>query len=192
MAAGVREFCIGVGEWASVVRKAGEAIDRSYWDRFRPWTEGDLALCQRLVGRTFPDEYRAFVLTFGTGDFASRFGGGFYTPVEVIAACHGPLMAVLGSTEWASDAEHLHFYATRGTYNPSPDRFTPVALRFSGTTLLDLLQIGTDGSSGYLQIGVGNPPGPVGFGVLLGDQLEDVQPTFSAGLRHILSRHAAE
>src|SRR4051812_12133965 len=109
-------FQIGRGDWERTLRQAGEAITPGFWSNFRSWGEGDLLLLQRLVGRQLPDEYVAFVRTFGSGQFPPPVGGGFYSPLEVVAACHGPLLAVLGSTEWASDIEQLHFYATRGKY----------------------------------------------------------------------------
>jgi hypothetical protein len=78
----------------------------------------------------------------------------------------------------------------RQRQNPDPQRLTPAAVNELGFSLLDLLQIGTDGSSGYLQVFVGERPGPFGYCVLYESEVEDQLPTFSDGLFSIVSRHS--
>lgn len=181
-------FVIGERGWVDRVRKVTDGFCEDYWSDFRALSEAEIAGIEKGVNRRLPGDFREFLRAFGYGQF-TEFGGGIYSPAEMVEACHGPLMMQLGSSEWASDDEQRRFYVSRGRENPCPERFTRGAMNSLGFSLLDLLQIGTDGGGGYLQVFVGERAGPFGYCVLNGEEVEDRVGTFSEGLYGIVSRH---
>jgi hypothetical protein len=86
--------------------------------------------------------------------------GGIYSPKDIIASIGAPIYFALGSLtpgeEWATAAQHRELWLTQGKTNPDRFRFTPSALAFHEMSLLDLLQIGTDGSAGYQMLNLSN------------------------------------
>ena len=186
------KFRIGHGDWVDEIRAITDKITPSYWADFRPVSKVEIAGVEREVSRVLPEDFRLFWRTFGCGKFPETFGGDICTPDDVCMACHGPLLMKLGSADWASEDDQRRFYRTRGGFNPAPNKFTASVLSFEDVNLLDLLQIGTDGSCCYHQLFVGSAPGPFGYCLLTADVIEDRAASFSDGLRMILARHWRE
>ena len=151
---------------------------------FRPLDGGTLSGLEQVINRRLPEDFRLFLTTFGSGRFPT--GGNVYTPDDMLAACHGPMLMRLGCSEWASDADQRRLYISHGSYNPAPDRFTDTVLNADGFNLLDLLQFGTDGSCGYHQLYVGADPRPFGYCLLHESEIYDRLPSFTAALQNIL------
>jgi hypothetical protein len=183
-----KKFVIGQRGWADQVRRFTDDVSPDYWNDFTAVSDAELASLERSLNRRLPEDFREFLKTFGCGSF-TEFGGNIYSPDDMIAACPGPLWMRLGSSDWASEDAHRCYYISRGRENPDPQRFTSAAINQFGFSLLDLLQIGTDGGCGYLQVFVGDRPGPFGYCVLHETEVEDKLPTFSDGLFSIVSRH---
>lgn len=179
-------FTVGEGDWHRIIRTFTDQLDRHYWDAFEPAPAKEIEACEAAINRQLPEDFRQFFLHLGSGTF--RWSGGcIYTTQEIVDACIGPFLMVLGSCRWASDEEQRKLYSSRGQYNPAPDRFTAQALHFGGHSLLDLLQIGTNGSGCYHQLFVGSTPAPFGYCLLTPEGTEeDKFPSFSEALRHIL------
>src|SRR5262249_39745050 len=77
-----------------------------------------------------------------------------------------------------------------GAFNPSPEKYAEDALLFEDVSLLDLLQCGTNGLCCYHQVHVGPPSGPLGYCLLTPEcTMEDRAPSFSEGLKQILTHH---
>ena len=178
-------FRIGEGNWIDEVRKVTTKLDPSYWSHFRPVAQDEMERLEQEINRSLPQDFRLFWAEFGAGQFPVRFGGNIYTPEEIFLCCHGPLLMKAGSAAWASDEDQRRFYCSRGSFNPNPTKFTSDVLRFEEISLLDLLQIGTDGSCCYHQLFVGQSPKPFGYCLLTDDVIEDKAPSFSDGLRII-------
>lgn len=180
---------IGQPDWHRAVRSYTDQFDRHFWDNFTPANPAELRDCEASINRTLPPDFREFMLHFGHGRFP-RNGTLFCAPEDIAAVTPGPLWMLLGSTDWASDDDHRRFYATRGQFNPAPDKFTPQALAFEGTSLLDLLQVGADGSCCYHQLHVGDAPRkPFGYCLLTPEgTAEDKLPSFSTALGVMLTR----
>ena len=190
MKPGPFNFVIGKGQWAQEIRYYTEELDANYWANFQPLGHGAIQDIEKNVGRTLPQDLKEFLRTFGCGAFPRSYGGLIYTPEYFADGCHGHLWMILGSSEWASHEEQKRFYVTRGAFNPNPDKYTRECLAFEGVSLLDLLQFGTDGLGCYHQVFVGDSPGPIGYCLLTPEQtMEDRSPSFSEGLKLLLTRH---
>ncbi|RPI62768.1 MAG: SMI1/KNR4 family protein [Planctomycetaceae bacterium] len=181
-------FTIGQGDWAAEIRRFAVKIDHDYWDGFHPVDEDELHRLEKAINRQLPDDYKLFMRTFGAGNFVH--GGGLSNPDDVIAGCAGPLWMCLDSFSWATEEQHRQFYISRGKINPAPDKYTAAAIVYKGVNLLDLVQIGSDGSCNYHQLCVGTEPRPFGYCLLAdGGYIEDAKPTFTDGLKNILIQH---
>lgn len=183
-----KKFVIGRQAWQERVRQITDEISPNYWNGFTPLPDAEITALEHNLNRALPNDLRDFLKVFGHGSF-SKFGGGIYSPDDMITACPGPLWMTLGSSDWASADAHRLFYTSKGRENPDPKRFTSAALSQLGFSLLDILQIGTNGSCGYLQVFVGDRPRPFGYCVLYYKEIEDPLPTFSDGLFNIISGH---
>ncbi|WP_165067941.1 SMI1/KNR4 family protein [Paludisphaera rhizosphaerae] len=202
-------FTVGCGDWVREMRAFTDPFDPHYWDDFHPHTTDEIDECERMVNRRLPADFRAFLLRVGSGNFSR--GGGIYTPEEIVLACPGPFYSLLGSSEWATPEEHHRLYASRGTENPRPDRFTEEAVSFGGLNLFDLLQVGYDGNGGYIVLHLAPPAPPTswisnlrrfrirsltqarlprsfGYGLLVPEDVEERLPSFSDGLKAFLAR----
>ena len=51
--------------------------------------------------------------------------------------------------EWATASQHRDLWLTKGMKNPNPKKFTDSIFNFHGMSLLNFLQIGSDGMAGY-------------------------------------------
>ncbi|HEX8323071.1 MAG TPA: SMI1/KNR4 family protein [Tepidisphaeraceae bacterium] len=183
------KFAIGHPTWTTAVRRLTDQISTDYWQDFQQVSEAEIVSLEATLNRRLPNDLRQFLMAFGRGSF-TEFGGDIYSPDDMIAACPGPMWMLLGSVEWASDEAHRRYYISRGQENPDPARFTAAAMNQLGVPLLDLLQIGTNGSCGYLQVNVGNRAWPFGYCVLQeSEEVDDKLPSFSDGLYSILIRH---
>jgi|GEM_PF-1888544 len=181
-------FIIGQGNWFREARTFTNQFDPHYWDDFRPCREGEIAACERAVNRRLPGDFREFLLGVGAGNFGS--GGEIYTLEEIVLASHGPFLTMLGSADWATDEAQRRLYASRGADNPRPELFTDDAMICDGVNLIDLLQIGSDGQGCYHQLYLADPPRPFGYCLLdCGESFEDRLPSFTDGLKHILTMH---
>jgi len=190
MKVGPYKFVIGKGRWAEEIRYFTTELNRKYWSRFRPLKAQEIVGIERDVGRRLPDDMKEFLGVFGCGSFPDPFGGNIYEPDEFAAGCHGHLWMILGSSDWATADDQKQFYVTRGEFNPAPDKYTKQALLLVGVNLLDLLQIGSNGMCCYHQVYVGNTPGPIAYCLLTPEStLEDPAPSFSEGLKTILTHH---
>ncbi len=183
-----KKFIIGQRGWQEQIRQITDEISRDYWNGFVTVSETEIISLEQNLNRKLPSDLRDFLYSFGYGPF-TEYGGNTYSPDEMILACPGPIWMQLGSSEWASDEDHRQFYISRGRENPDPRRFTTAAINQLGFSLLDLLQIGTDGSCGYLTVFVGDRSNHFGYCVLHGTEVENQLATFSDGLFSIMSRH---
>jgi hypothetical protein len=178
-------------DWIDAVKSWGEQLHQDYWSHFKPVRESEIRACEDQLKRTFPPDFRAFLVNVGSGPFPERFGGAIYSPAEIWEGCPGPLWMLLGSTDWASPEEHRRLYATRGAFNPAPDRFTKETLNYQGVSLFDLLQIGSNGSCCYHQLCLGSAAGNFGYCLLTPEgTIEDKEPSFTDGLRRIIVGHS--
>jgi hypothetical protein len=186
-------FTIGRARWKEDIHKFTVGINPNYWNDFVASTPQQLEELSEQLGRRLPDDFCQFLTTFGSGRFPRPFYGNIYTPAEVYEACHGPMLMLLGSNAWASDNDQRRLYCSYGAFNPAPQLFTSDALTHGGISLLDLLQMGTDGSCGYHQLYVGSEPRPFGYCCLSPDgTMADTAVSFSEGLRMILIGHWRE
>lgn len=184
------KFKIGKGTWVEEIRYYTAELNPDYWAGFRALNSVEIGRIERDTGRNLPEDFKEFLRVFGCGRFPEPYGGDIYSPEEFIHGSHGHLFMILGSSKWASDEEQRRLYVTRGAYNPNPTKYTSEALLFEGVDLLDLLQIGTNGLAGYYQIYVGQKPGRLGYCLLTPEpSLEDEAPSFSEGLKKILTHH---
>jgi len=184
------QFSIGRGSWIQEIRYYTTQLNPQYWARFGPLKSAEISLIEKEVGRRLPEDFKEFLRVFGCGRFPSAFGGDIYNPAEFVHGCHGHLYMMLGSNAWASDDEQRQFYVTHGAYNPAPARYSHEALDFEGVDLLDLLQIGTNGLAYYHQIYVGDQPCAMGYCMLTPERtMEDAAPSFSEGLKMMLTHH---
>ena len=123
------------------------------WSEFHPVREQDVEALEVELGRSLPIDFKEFYQKIGYGRWPDKFGGGIYSPDEILEVVGAPIYYVLGSLfpgkEWASAAEHRKLWLSRGGFNPNPQRFSTKSLEFYGMNLLDLLQIGSDGSACY-------------------------------------------
>jgi hypothetical protein len=183
-------FTIGQASWAEQIRYYTTELNPDYWARFRPLSAEEIAGIERSVARRLPEDFKEFLRVFGCGDFPDPYGGDIYSPEDFVQSCYGHLLMALGSSQWATDEEHRRLYLTRGAFNPAPEKFTEAALLFENVNLLDLLQFGTNGSCCYHQLYVGEQMGPVGYFLLTPEEtMEDEAPSFSEGLKLILTNH---
>jgi len=183
-------FTIGEGSWADEIRYYTRELNPNYWKAFRPLDSQEIQKVERSVGRSLPEDFKEFLRVFGCGAFPEPYGGLIYTPDQFVRGCHGHLFMVLGSSSWATEERQRHFYVTRGAANPNPLKYTREALLFEGIDLLDLLQFGTNGLASYHQLFVGGITGGLGYCLLTPERtIEDEAPSFSEGLKFILTHH---
>jgi len=143
---------VGSADWEKAIRGFTDRLDLDFWDRFTPVTPSEIDHIERELNRILPFDFRSFLLTFGVGDFPIKFGGGFFTPSEIIEGCAGPILMLLGSAAWAASEEQRRYYITRGRDNPNLTKFTPSITRYAGGDLFDFVQVGYDGMSCYYQL----------------------------------------
>jgi hypothetical protein len=182
-------FVVGRENWAEQLRQITNDITSTYWSDFRPVSTDELRLLEHDLNRVLPEDFCQFLTTVGVGRFPKPFGGNLYDLTDIRMACHGPLLMQLGSADWATDDAQRRFYISRGRDNPDPTRFTASALSKPGFSLLDVLQIGTDGGCGYHQLYVGTDPRPFGYCLLYDMEVFDKLPSFSEGLFKIVALH---
>ena len=184
-------FQIRIGEpgWVEWLDDFTSSFSPGYWDGFVPCPLKDISECEAAIGRTLPDDFKQFLTEIGAGSFPGRNWNRIWTPSEIARGIHGPLWMILGSSGWATEEDHREFYRTRGAFNPAPDLFTPEALRTLGFNLLDLVQIGSDGSCGYHNLYVGPPPRPFGCCTLHTSSIERRFADFSEFLSDTVTRH---
>ena len=113
---------IGVEGWEVELRAATVQLGDAFWSDFTPVSMVEIDALERSIGRTLPDDYRRFLNVVGWGDFPQEFGGGFFSPDEVMMGCAGPLLMLLGSDGWASAEGQIAFYRSRLVLNPN-DQF---------------------------------------------------------------------
>jgi hypothetical protein len=184
------KFVIGQGSWIEEIRYHTSELSPHYWADFQRLSLEEINTIEKEVGRRLPDDFKEFLGCFGSGRFPEPYYGSIYTPEDFIHGCHGHLYMLLGSSAWASDNEQRRFYVSRGEFNPAPKQYTLEALFFEDVNLLDLLQFGTNGLSCYHQVYVGEKPGPAGYCLLTPEcTMEDASPSFSEGLKKILTHH---
>lgn len=121
------------------------------WEHFRPVTDTELGELESTIARKLPEDYLEFMRKIGCGSISR--GGDIYSPEQVNHSVGVPIYFTAGSMmhgkEWATAAEHREFWLSGGKKNPNPEMFTNEVLRFHDMSLLNLLQIGSDGSAGY-------------------------------------------
>jgi len=184
------KIVIGRPGWLAKLRAYGKQIDPDYWDDFTPVAARQLDEIEKSLARKLPEDYRLFMKKIGAGNFPLSFGGDFNKPRETIGWCHGPLMMRLGCASWASRNALRKFYITRGQYNPAPEKFTPGITKYDGVDLLDLLQIGSDGSCCYHQLYVGHKSRHFKYCLLTDfDTYDNRSKSFSEGLCKIMHEH---
>jgi hypothetical protein len=130
------------------------------WAGFTAASPDDLLEIEHLIRRTLPEDFREFYRRVGYGQWPRAYGGGIWPPKDIIAMVGAPIYFVAGSLtqgeEWATEVEHRELWLTHGESNPDPRRFTESALHFHGMSLLDLLEIGSDGCAGYQMLNLSN------------------------------------
>ncbi len=178
--------------WIGRVREAGAFVHEKYFDRFSPVSGSEIEGIEAYLGRSFPADYKRFLMEIGAGQFPGDFGGGFDTPGDLFDSC-GAAVYFFTGTAWNTDVsreEHLRLYRSHGADNPRPDVFTDDVLTHDGVSLLDLVHIGSDGSCCYHALHVGRGERPFGY-VLASDsqEFEDPEATFADGLRRIMLHH---
>lgn len=184
-------FRIGGPGWAEALIRFGDGVRDGYFSSFTRVSPADLRRIEAETGRLLPADFRQFLFEFGHGEF-SVTGAQIYDPDEIIAATPGPMWMIKGSFDWASDDDQREFYRTRGRFNPNPEKFSGHSVLHDGYNLLDVLQIGIDGSSGYIELFVGDGPGPFGCCVLYGadGEMEHSASDFSSFLQQLMLREA--
>lgn len=183
-------FEIGCVGWTDVVRSLTAPLGSAFWSSFRPASASDIQRIESSIDRKLPGDFIEFYRTIGYGSFSK--GGKIYSPDEILASLGAPIYFVLGSLtpgkEWCSEEAHRRLWLSRGIENPEPSRFTGQALTLNRVSLLDLLQVGSNGCSCYHQIHVGPEPRRIGYCLLTESQtLEDEAPNFSRGLVKLIS-----
>lgn len=183
-------FVIGEGSWEQQIRYFTAELDQAFWCGFHPVSSIDIARIEAETCRKLPDDFKMFLRVFGCGGFPLKYGGDISSPDEIIFGCHCHLWTVLGSAGWAKPEEQQRFYISRGAYNPNSAKYTANAMVFDDVNLLDLLQIGSNGMGCYHQLYVGAQRNTFGYGLLTPEiTVEDASPSFSEGLRWILTHH---
>jgi hypothetical protein len=142
------------------IKELEAGVKASLWATFTAASPQDLLEIEKSIRRPLPEDFRVFYQRIGYGQWPNPYGGGVYSPKDIIATIGAPIYFALGSLmpgeEWATAAQHRELWLTQGKVNPDPHRFTERALGFHGMSLLDLLQIGTDGSAGYQMLNLSN------------------------------------
>jgi hypothetical protein len=140
-------------DWTQLLRAGKKA---ELWAGFQPASEHEIEALQAALSRPFPDDFRQFYSRIGYGRWPTLYGGGIYSPEEILQTIGAPIYFVLGShspgSEWATTEQHAQLWLSKGECNPAPMNFTAAALSYHGVQLTDLLQIGTDGCAGYQMI----------------------------------------
>lgn len=180
---------IGSPHWVQDLKQITVPLGADFWDDFVPADESELKQLEKQIGRRLPDEFRELYRSVGYGQFS--WGGGFYSPADIVACLGAPVYFVLGSCfsgqEWATEEEHRRLWITRGNFNPAPRRFTDDNLTFEDVKLYDLLQFGSNGSCCYHQLYLGPEPAPFRYCLLTPDPtMEDKTPTLSLALEKIV------
>src|SRR5690554_3452 len=137
----------------------GKKIDSNFWDGFTPVSELIIEKIECEINRKLPDDFKYFYSHIGYGYFPDLVGGDIQSPEEIINDCHAPYYFVTGSMtpgeEWASNEAQRQFYITYGKENPNLKMFSKESMYLDDVFLLDLVQIGSDGSCCYHQLNVG-------------------------------------
>ena len=181
---------IGSPSWVEDLKEVTRPLGSDFWSAFTRVGEAELDELERQIRRKLPDEFREFYRSIGYGSFP--FGGGFYSPHDILACLGASIYFLLGSlapgVEWATEEDHRRLWLTRGAINPAPDKFTGAALTFEGVKLYDLLQFGSDGCCCYHQLYVGPEPASFRYCLLTDSQtMEDKSLSLSLALERIAS-----
>jgi hypothetical protein len=181
---------IGSPNWVKDLKEVTNPLGSDFWSDFARVGEVELDELGKQIRRKLPDEFREFYRSIGYGSFP--FGGGFYSPSDIVACLGAPIYFILGSLtpgrEWATEEDHRELWLTRGVMNPAPDKFTDIALTFEGVKLYDLLQFGSDGCCCYHQLYVGPEPTSFRYCLLTDSQtMEDKSLSLSLALERIVS-----
>lgn len=184
------KLIIGSENWPQDLRKWADSVERELWRDFIPVPPDEIELLGKSLGRVLPGDFRAFLSIVGSGNFPVRFGGGIFSPTEILEGCAGPLVMLLGSSRWASDEDNRRFYITRGEFNPDPERLVSSVTKYDNIDILDLVQIGYDGMSCYYQLVCPITTRPqFGFCRITPDGVfDDRAESFSRGLTRMLLR----
>ncbi len=178
---------VGSEAWETNLRLATMGLGADFWSGFTPVDPDEIVALESSINRVLPCDLRCFLSTMGSGDFPDQFGGGIFSPEEIIEGCAGPLLMLLGCAPWATDEDQRAFYISRGTSNPNPDKFVNGITKYSSIDLPNLIQIGYDGMSCYYQVFCNNVGG--GFCRITPElTLDDRCESFSHGLWRILTR----
>lgn len=158
-----------------------------FWSQCTPWSRQQVDWCSSQINRAIPNELVDFWTNIGSGLLPT--GDYFDTPNSVVAGCIGPLWMSIGSSGLVSDADHMRLYVTHGEENAARNIFNPDSLRWEQVCLLDLLQIGSDGSGGYHLRYVGDNTPPSVYFLMTGPGSAE---TRAASLAEGLSRSISE
>ena len=181
---------IGAPNWIEDLKEITNPLGSDFWYAFTQVSKAELDELERQIRRKLPDEFQEVYRSIGYGSFP--FGGGFYSPSDILACLGTPIYFLLGSLtlnrEWATEEDHRSLWLTHGAINPAPDKFTDATLTFEGVKLYDLLQFGSDGCCCYHQLYVGPEPAPFRYCLLTDSQkMEDKSPSLSHALERIVS-----
>jgi hypothetical protein len=145
---------------------------KDLWANFQTASGDEISAIEKTIRRTLPRDFCEFYARIGYGYWSSY--GDIYSPGDITNALAAPVYWALGSltpgSEWASPEEHRELWLTRGMVNPAPGKFTKESLTYNGLSLLDLLQIGSDGCCGYQMLHL-SASSDIEF-VLINDSLE--------------------
>lgn len=181
---------VGEAGWEKSLQLETADLNPDFWAGFRVVSSQEIEHVENVLQRRLPGDYKLFLKAFGCGDFPYKFGGGFFSPDEIIEGCAGPILMLAGTNAWAGIEDQRRFYISRGEFNPDPVRFTPNITKYLGVSLFDLVQIGYDGMGCYYQlICPHQSDAQLGFCRITPEgTLEDRYLSFSEGLRAIFSR----
>jgi len=164
-------------------------VKATLWASFTAATPQDLVEIENSIRRPLPEDFSIFYQRIGYGRWPHPYGGGIYSPEDIIATIGAPIYFALGSLmpekEWATAAQYRELWLTQGKTNPDRQRFTDRALGFHGMSLLDLLQIGTDGSAGYQMLNLSNSSRIKYLVVYESTEIDLVSDSFREGIRAI-------
>ena len=164
-------------------------IKEELWSEFHPVGEQEVEALELELGRSLPIDFKEFYKKIGYGRWPDKYGGGIYSPEEILEVVGAPIYYVLGSlfpgNEWASAAEHRKLWLSRGDFNPNPQLFSTNSLEFNGMNLLDLLQIGSDGSACYQMLNLSKSSATKYVLICESTEVELVAESFRDGIERI-------
>ncbi len=172
---------IGDENWEQVLRDEGKKICPSFWSAFEPVSDAEIEECERILSRTFPNDYRAFLQQIGSGQCPEPYDLRFYSPREIVAGALGPVWMLSEDATAIDDARLLEAYIKRDegilVWSDSIVRHP-----------FDLVQIGSDGRGCYLQLNCpAHPTASLGFLKVTPEMTyEDAAASFSDGLIDLL------